>query len=242
MEANMLEVLMNRKSVRVYEDRPVEDKKKDQIIEAAIRAATAGNMSLYSIIEIEDQEIKDKLVVSCDNQPFIATAPLALLFLVDYHKWYEVFREKDSKTRRPGHGDLLLGACDALIAAQAAAMAAEALGLGSCYIGDILENAEFHRDLFNLPDFTMPIVMLTIGYPTEHQRNRKQPPRFKREAMVHKDTYKKRELKTLLEDLEKKDPIRGALAQIDDIYNRKWTSDFLEEMNRSVDKWLEWWK
>lgn len=238
----MLEVLMNRKSVRVYEDRPVEEEKKGQIIEAAIRAATAGNMSLYSIIEIEKQEIKDKLVTSCDNQPFIATSPFVLLFLVDYHKWYEVFKKEDSETRRPGHGDLMLGACDALIAAQAAATAADALGLGSCYIGDILENAEFHKDLFNLPDFTMPIVMLCMGYPTEHQKNRKQPPRFDKESMVHRDIYSKRDYKTLVEDLDRKDSIRGAQAQIDDLYNRKWTSDFLLEMNRSVDEWLKWWK
>lgn len=238
----MLDLLMNRKSVRAYEDRPLDQDTKDKILAAALRAPTAGNMSLYSIIEVEDQSIKDQLVVSCDNQPFIAQAPYVLLFLVDLRKWYEIFRDIDPATNRPGRGDLLLGANDAIIAAQSAVMAAEALGLGSCYIGDILENAEFHKKLFDLPDFVMPITMLCIGYPNQQQKDRKQPPRFTREAMVHKDRYKKRDLETLIKDLEVKDPVRGAQDQIDDIYNRKWISDFMEEMNGSVDKWLEWWE
>ena len=61
---------------------------------------------------------------------------------------------------------MLLACCDALIAAQTAVIAAESVGVGSCYIGDILEKYEFHRESFNLPDFALPIGLICFGYPT----------------------------------------------------------------------------
>ena len=69
----ILRQLHDRKSVRVYEDRPVAPEVKQAILEAAIQAPSAGNMALYTILDITDQELKDKLAVSCDHQPFIAS-------------------------------------------------------------------------------------------------------------------------------------------------------------------------
>ena len=87
----VLQQLHDRKSVRVYEDRPIAPEVKKAILEAAIQAPSAGNMALYTILDITDQSIKDKLAVSCDNQPFIATAPMVLVFCADYRRWYDVF-------------------------------------------------------------------------------------------------------------------------------------------------------
>lgn len=238
----MQKTLFDRKSLRSFLDKEVEEEKKELILRAALRAPTAGNMSLYKIIDIQDQKTKDKLAISCDNQPFIASAPLVLLFLVDYQGWYKLFRQKDPQCKRPGMGDLFLGACDALIAAQSAAICAEYLGLGSCYIGDVLEEAELHRDIFKLPKYTMPITLLVMGYPTQQQKNRPQPPRFSREAMVFTDVYREKSLDELKKDLDKKNPRLGAEVQIDDLFKRKWTSDFLLEMERSVEQWISWWK
>lgn len=238
----MLTLLEQRKSIRDFLPKTIEKEKQKQILQAALRAPTAGNMSLYSILVVEDQEIKNKLVDSCDHQPFIAKAPLVLLFVADHSRWYKLFKEKDPRCKKPGMGDLFLSACDALIAAQSAAICGEALGLGSCYVGDILENAEFHRELFQLPPYTMPITLLCLGYPTELQKKRPQPPRFQREAMVFSNHYQDKSLEELREDLRKKDPKRGAQAQIDDLYKRKWTSSFLLEMERSVALWLKWWE
>ena len=86
-----IEVIGNRRSVRAYRDEPISQAEKDTIINAALRSPTAGNMMLYSIIEVNNQETKDKLVKTCDNQPFIARAPYVLLFLADYQRWYDYF-------------------------------------------------------------------------------------------------------------------------------------------------------
>ena len=158
----VIEVIHNRKSVRAYEDKPLPEDVRDMILKSAMRAPTAGNMMLYSIIEVSDQKAKNKLVETCDNQPFIAEAPLVLIFLADYQRWVDYFKvtgveqlcvEKGVPMVMPEEGDLFLACCDALIAAQTAVIAAESMGVGSCYIGDILENYEVHREMFDLPQY-----------------------------------------------------------------------------------------
>ena len=167
--------LMNaRSSTRACDAAPLSDEEKQAILHASMRAPTAGNLMLYSIIEIEDQALKDRLAVTCDDQPFIARAPWVLVFVADYQKWIDLFavsgvdRLPGVRHRgAPGPGDLLLACSDALIAAQNAVIAAESLGIGSCYIGDVLEQAEEHAELLGLPDHTLPIAMLCFGRPAK---------------------------------------------------------------------------
>ena len=151
-----------RKSVRAFTDEPVSEQDELAILEAACQAPTAGNQQLYSIIVARSQQQKDALAKSCDNQSFIAKAPLVLVFCADVRRWYEAFAADDAaEPREPGVGDALLAVVDATVAAQNAVVAAEALGLGSCYIGDILENAEAQRDILALPPYVMPACMLS---------------------------------------------------------------------------------
>src|SRR5512133_2515396 len=142
---------------------------------------------LYSIIDVTNQSIKDTLAKTCDNQPFIARAPMVWLFLADYQRWYDYFlacgvekscAERNLPLRRPQEGDLFLACSDALIAAQNAVIAAESFGVGSCYIGDIMEQYEVHQKLFDLPQYTFPIALLVFGYPTPEQRRRPYTKRF----------------------------------------------------------------
>lgn len=78
--------LLERKSVRAYTKEPVTDEEKELILKASIQAPTAGNMSLFSIIDVQSQELKDTLAHNCDNQRFIAEAPMVLVFLADCQK------------------------------------------------------------------------------------------------------------------------------------------------------------
>lgn len=82
----ILRALHERKSVRLYEDRPVPDSVKAAVLEAAVQAPTAGNQQLYTILDITDPQLKHALSITCDNQPFIAQAPMVLVFLADCKK------------------------------------------------------------------------------------------------------------------------------------------------------------
>ena len=88
----VLSQLHARKSVRAFLDRPISPEARRAILEAACAAPTAGNQQLYTILDITDQAVKDTLADTCDHQPFIAQAPLVLLFCADCQKWYEIGR------------------------------------------------------------------------------------------------------------------------------------------------------
>ena len=133
----IIKSLYDRKSVRVYEDRPIPEKMKQIILEAAAQAPSAGCQQLYTILDITDQKLKDELVKTCDNQPFIATAPMVLVFCADCKKWYDAYLEAGCSPRKPGVGDLMLAVTDTAIAAQNAVVAAQSFGIGSCYIGAV---------------------------------------------------------------------------------------------------------
>lgn len=248
-----LTLIENRKSVRAYEPGPLGPEQRDAIVRAAMRAPTAGNQMLYSILDIEDQAIKDRLAVTCDHQPFIAKAPLVLLFLADFQRWFDYFRhsgveelcrDRGIPFRKPQEGDLMLAISDALIAAQTAVIAAESLGIGSCYIGDVMENYEVHRDLLHLPDFAFPIAMVCFGLPTEQQKLRPRPTRYREELIVFKDAYR-RLTPAELDVMESETAARATgetLNSGQQMYLRKYASDFMLEMNRSVREALKSWR
>ncbi len=227
-----------RKSVRVYEDRPIEDEKKQAILQAALQAPTAGNQCLYTVLDITDPMLKERLAVTCDNQPFIATAPLVLIFCADVHRWYETFCRHVDQVRRPDIGDLLLAQADALIAAQNTVVAAESLGIGSCYIGDITENYETHKELLHLPDHVVPAAMLVFGYPTKQQQQRTKPKRPQVSDIVCQNAYAERPLE---EQLAVQQGLDGAPLQgwIERFCSRKWNSEFSREMSRSCRAMIE---
>lgn len=240
----VLSQLYNRKSVRQYESRPVSDADRQSIINAAIQAPTAGNMTLYTILDITDRKLKDRLSVTCDNQPFIAKAPMVLIFCADYKRWYDIFAKNCPDTRRPDVGDLLLAASDTFIAAQSCVAAAESLGIGSCYIGDILENYEIHRELLSLPKYVLPICMLCFGYPTPGQLKRQKPRRFRPEDIVHENGYdagKSARMEDMLKEKENMSDDAEFNAWLTAFRKRKWDSQFSIEMSRSVNAMLEDW-
>ena len=235
----ILQQLARRKSVRAYEEVPVTAEEKRLILEAACQAPTAGNQQLYTIIDVTDQGLKDALAVSCDNQPFIAKAALVLVFCADCKKWYDAYRSIGCDARKPGPGDLLLAVADAAIAAQNAVTAAESLGIGSCYIGDILERREEQRRLLNLPRYVLPVVMVVFGRGTEQQLARPKPGRCPREQMVHQNGYREMDGAELRQMLEWKRGERSYEEWLTAFWQRKYESDFSREMSRSVAEYLK---
>ena len=236
--------LKERKSVRVFRDKKIEEDIKNEILNSAFQAPTAGNMMLYSILDIKDEDLKEKLSIACDNQAFIKKAPMVLVFLADYQRWYDSFKLNDCNPRDPGQGDILLASADALIAAQNTVVAAESFGIGSCYIGDILENYEAVKKLLNLPKFVIPIGMLVYGYPTDQQRERKKPIRFEKEYIVFENQYRRlskeehdRMHKTRNEKTNKVN--KDIAEDIKALCKRKYMSEFSLEMSRSAEKYLE---
>ncbi len=238
----IMKSLKARKSVRQFLDKRIPDEIRAELFQAALEAPTAGNMTLYSVIEVTDQKIKDILVETCDNQPFIASAPMVLVFLADYNRWFECFRKHVDSVREVSYGDFLLAQADAIIAAQNVVAAAEGFGIGSCYIGDITENYERHKELFELPPHVAPAAMLCLGYPTENQKSRNKPARFKAEDIFFENTYNNKKAEEMDRMLCEKQGFADESeldSWIKKFCNRKWNSEFSEEMSRSVRVMIE---
>lgn len=237
----IIKSLWDRKSVRVYEKKEISAADKKLILQSAMEAPTAGNQQMYTILDITDQKLKEKLAVSCDNQPFIAKASMVLIFCADMQKWFDAFVEGGANPRTPAEGDFALSVTDAVIAAQNAVVAAQSLGIGSCYIGDIMEQCEYHRQLLNLPEYVFPAAMLVFGYPTKQQSERKKPKRCRLEDIVQENTYTRRDGMQLRKMFEKETVEVGKTFEewTNAFCKRKYNSDFSKEMSRSVGEYLK---
>ncbi len=231
--------LYDRKSVRVFTEQIITEDQKREILMAAMEAPTAGNQQLYTILDITDEELKQQMSVTCDNQPFIAKAPMVLVFCADFQKWYDVFAAGGAQPRKPGVGDLMLAVSDTCIAAQNAVTAAWSLGIGSCYIGDVMENCEKHREMLNLPEYVFPAAMLVFGFPTEQQKNRKKPQRCKLEDIVQTNVYHRRSKEELQVMFSNEYPNGDFESWCQRFCNRKYNSEFSREMTRSVEEYLK---
>ena len=231
--------LYERKSVRVFTEKEIDEQIVQEILTAAVMAPTAGNQQLYTILRITDSTLKSSLAVSCDDQPFIADGKLLLVFCADCLKWYDAFLSAGCEPRKPGVGDLMLAVSDALVAAQNAVVAAESYGIGSCYIGDIMENAEIHQKALGLPKYVFPAALLVFGHPTEQQKERKKPQRADNKFIVHENTYKRLGANELKEMLLKNCTEETYGGWIKRFCERKYNSDFSREMTRSVSVYLD---
>lgn len=148
-----MNLLMNRKSVRVFEDKEITQDIKDQILVASNEKFPQPEIPLYSIIDVTDQSIKDKLAVTCDNQLFIADAKWCLLCQI-ITRWYKKFKQATRRRKcslsRSSVG-LILATNDAVIAAHTACIAAESLNRAPA-ISAISWNSGRHTEISsNLP-------------------------------------------------------------------------------------------
>ena len=158
----------------------------EEILEAASRASTVGNMQLYSIIVTTSRELLEQLAPLHFNQPAATTAPVLLTFCADIHRfsrWCEL------RGAEPGYDNFcwfMNGVTDALLASQNACLEAEAHGLGICYLGTTLYNAGEIARILRLPKGVLPVMTVAMGYPETL------PPltdRLPLDAVVHRDTY-----------------------------------------------------
>lgn len=231
--------LYDRKSVRVFTEQEIDESIVNEILVSATMAPTAGNQQLYTILRITDPEIKNALSIYCDNQPFINEGKLLLVFCADSLKWYDAYKYAGAEPRAPGEGDLMLAVNDALIAAQNSVVAAESYGIGSCYIGDIMEKYEDIKSLLKLPDYVFPAAFLVFGYPTDGQKERKKPERANLKYIVHENTYKPLDKTELYDMLSVRTSGKDIEEYIKAFCTRKYNSDFSREMTRSVRKYLK---
>ena len=169
-----METVKNRRSIRKYAGKPVDEELLRRLLEVSERTQTMGNMQLYSVVVTRSEEMKKRLAPAHFNQPMVTQAPVILTICADFNrtvKWAE------QRKAHPGY-DNFLSFLNA---------ATDAEGLGICYLGTTLYMPSQIIDILQLPRLVMPVATLTVGWPDEHPE---QTDRLPLEAVVHEETYR----------------------------------------------------
>jgi len=156
MNTNVLEAIKGRRSIRAYDPRPVEAEKIQQILEAANRAPSAGNLQAYEIYVLIKAAKRADLARAVSNQDCLAAAPAILAFCTHAAR---------SEWRYGEKAERLFALQDATIACAFAMLAATALDLGSVWVGAFDEDAV--RRALGAPSGHRPVAILPLGYPAE---------------------------------------------------------------------------
>ncbi len=182
----MISTIFNHRSIRQYKEDAIDELVLEEILTAGARASTTGNMQVYSMVVTKDTALKEKLWESHFKQDMVKQAPVVITFCADFNrfnKWCEL------RNAVPGYNNYLsffTAAIDALLVAQNVALAAEAHGLGICYLGTTTYMAGQIIETLNLPRWVVPVTTLVVGYPDESPGL---TDRLPLEAVVHKEKY-----------------------------------------------------
>jgi FMN reductase (NADPH) len=180
------EILLNRRTIRKYTSDTVDDRLINELLTKACRTSTTGNMQVYSIIITRDTKKKKELAPFHFNQSMVTEAPVLLTFCADFNRFNKWCRERKAD---PGYDNFLsffTAAIDALLVTQTFCIAAEAEGLGICYLGTTTYMADKIIEALRLPTGVVPVTTITRGWPAEKPE---QVDRLPLEAVIHNETY-----------------------------------------------------
>ncbi|NMM99363.1 nitroreductase family protein [Bifidobacterium olomucense] len=185
-----IETLLNRRSIRKFKDEAIDADTVATLETVAQRAASSQFLNDWSAIRISDPSVKAKLA-EFGHQPYIATAPLLYVFVIDEHRNARIAESKGIDT---AGDDFKLKTSyrftqaqnDAVLALHAMETAAYSLGLGCVILGSILNDIDGLIDLLNLPEYTYPVLGLAIGKPDQEPTLK---PRMPRTMQFFENTY-----------------------------------------------------
>lgn len=186
MQNPVLKGIFGRKSIRKFKQKPVLREMINQIAEAGQRAPTACGMQTYSLILITDNRIRKEIYKMIGKQKCMEEAPTWIIVCADIARQLRLFEVLGVKTDMEPLNKFIPSVIDAALVAENMALAADALGLGSVFIGSVWEAMKPIAGLLSLPKNVLPIVLICIGYPDESPPLR---PRWPLEAVLHENKY-----------------------------------------------------
>ncbi|MFQ6051035.1 MAG: nitroreductase family protein [Candidatus Hydrothermarchaeota archaeon] len=171
----LYEAINKRRSVRDFLDKDVEDEKIFRILEAAIKAPSAGNLQPWEFVLVRDEKNKRELAKAALNQNFIYEAPVVIVVCADKER---------SGSRYGSRGRELYCIQDTAAATMTLMLAAVAEGLGTCWVGAFHE--EEVRKVINAPKNVRPLAIVPVGYPS---RDGYRTGRYDLESVLHKESF-----------------------------------------------------
>lgn len=178
--------ITQRTTIRKYTEQNVSEEMLHQLLEMAERTPTMGNLQLYSIVVTRSTEGKAALAPAHFNQPMVMSAPVVLTICADFRRttlW------ANQRKANPGYDNLLSflnAATDALLYTQTFCNLAEERGLGTCFLGTTIYNAQAIIDTLHLPRLVFPVATITLGWPAEQPALSDRLPLH---SIIHTETF-----------------------------------------------------
>ena len=181
--------LMAHRSVRNYLPTPLPDGTLETMIAAAQAAATSSNMQYWSVVAVTDPATKKIMAEVAGGQQHINQCPLLLVFLADQSRLKRVIDAAGKPMATLDYQEAFtVAAIDAALAAQNATVAAEALGLGTVYIGALRNDPERVAKAIGLPPHVMAVFGLCVGYANPATQSDIKP-RLPQSAVLYRERY-----------------------------------------------------
>lgn len=180
--------ILNHRSIRHFEDKPLTEEQIKTIVSCAQAAATSSFIQAYSIIGVKDNGKKKRLAELVGNQEYVEKNGHFFVFCADLYR-HSIIGENEQKdvlSSIESTEKFMVALIDASLAAQNAAIAAESMGLGICYIGGLRNNLEEVKALLKTPERVIPLFGMAVGFPTKIAD---QKPRLPFEHVYHEDEY-----------------------------------------------------
>lgn len=231
---SVYDLMIKRRSVRVYKDQEIQQDLIDKLLDAANNCPSGGNIQPLSIITIQTTEGREYLGKMFGSQPWVRNAPLSMIFCIDFNrikKWATL-----SDTDFQGENALshfLIAYADLMCAAQNVTMTAESFGLGSVYVGSIQGIMNEIRDHFSIPKLVLPMMLLCIGYPESIPKT---IPKLERKVIAHKEKYNQLSDADIQQAYEDK---YGDFDEDPEQYFMKAYIEVIESSKQQGDRWLK---
>ncbi|MCH8552607.1 MAG: oxygen-insensitive NADPH nitroreductase [Natronospirillum sp.] len=181
-----LSTLQNHRSIRKFTDEPVPQEHLEAYIRAGQAAATSSFIQATTVIQVNAQDQREQMAEWAGNQAYIVSAPVFLVFCADMRR-HELVCDMHQAEMLSGFTEQFMTATiDVALFAQNVVVAAEADGLGICYIGGLRNNPDKVSTALELPELVYPVFGLCIGHPDQ---NPEVKPRLPLSVVLKQDRY-----------------------------------------------------
>ena len=207
-ETETLKSILSRRSIRKFLNKPISKELLSLILAAAQSAPSKSNLQQYSILVIQDQNIKNEISNLIGNTKWALTAPIFFLYLADIRRNIKITNDRGYEHKNNNVDTFMNGVIDAALSMQSTICASESLGLGVCPISMIRNIIEDIKGICKLPKGVFPIAGLAMGWPDQKSNV---SIRLSQDIVIHFDKYDEKDLIQKInkydEKVFKKDPI-----------------------------------
>jgi FMN reductase [NAD(P)H] len=247
-ETATLKSILSRRSIRKFLNKPISKELLTLLLAAAQSAPSKSNLQQYSILVIQDQNIKNEISNLIGKTKWALTAPIFLLYLADIRRNIKITNNRGYEHKNNNVDTFMNSVIDAALSMQSTICASESLDLGVCPISMIRNIIEEVKIICKLPKGVFPIAGLAIGWPDQKS---KVSIRLSQNIVTHFDKYNEKdlihEINKYDERVFKKDPILENNQRHVDLYGVAKKGTWSENISRQLSvpershfkKWLQ---